>query len=116
MAKPVLTFAVRLGYRFWVRVFLWPAASDASDNGEGRDAAYFLADDAWPRKLGDVHLGRNFLDIATIVHEGHHVIAELQRRIDGARTAHGEEWCAQQMERFVGGVTSAVRANGESVR
>lgn len=116
MAKPVLSIPVRLGFGFWVRVFLWPSASDAPDNSEGRDAAYFIADDSWPRKLGDVHFGRNFLDVATIVHEGHHVIAELQRRIDGTRTMHGEEWCAQQLERFVSGVVDAARARGESVR
>lgn len=116
MAKPVLSIPVRLGFRFWVRVILWPRASDAPDNSEGRDAAYFIADDSWPRKLGDVHLGRNFLDIATIVHEGHHVIAELQRRMNGTRTAHGEEWCAQQMEKFVSTITNVARSRGESIR
>jgi len=116
MAKPVLTFPVQLGFRFWVRVILWPRASDAPDNGEGRDAAYFLPTDDLPRKLGDVHFGRNFLDLATITHEGYHVIAEIRRRIDGSHTHRGEEWCARQTERFVTGVVNRVRAIGESVK
>ena len=114
--RPLYSFPVRLGLGFWVRVHLWESSAHAPDNGDGRDAAYFLVTDEWPRKLGDVHLGRNWLDVETVTHEAYHVVAELRRRVDGTNSHRGEEWCAAQLERIVGRVVAEMKTRGEVVR
>lgn len=101
------TFTVRLSNRFHVRVHVWETTED-SPNGDGTEAAYFVAT-ALPRKIGDIHFGRKWLDTETIAHEAYHAIAELRRRVVGAETFTGEEWCAQQQEKLIKGITDNLR-------
>ena len=104
---PTSTFRVNLAARFWVRCHVWQLMEDAPE-ADGLEAAYFLATPT-RRKIGDIHFSVKYLDLDTITHEAYHAIAELRRRVEGAHTHEGEEWCAQQQERLIRGIVAGVR-------
>lgn len=124
MAKPVCSFVVRLGLGFWIRIHLWERADDAPVGYKFPIEGCFEWTRKLPKKVGDMHLGRDYLSLETITHEAYHAVAELRRRVNGTPTYRGkrwntddrEEWRAAQIERLVGRVVSGLRQRGESAR
>lgn len=119
----VVSFDAGLGLGYSVGVCVWDQANKAPTQHTFAIEGYFDPSCKHSKKIGTIHLGRDYLSVLTMVHEVYHAIDELRRRTETISTRRGkawrrsekEEWLAQRFEALLKKIILELECHGEEV-